>query len=179
MDVIRLDMKDKATSGLTIPSCEPGDYLSLIQLRHVLPQILAVYSVWSANVYLENGTTVTGLLRELIPVNEKADLVRISANQYVPLSGIAAIRIPGAYYDGCFDYLRVPDGIPENCYAARERAIRAALCEDGHVQIRAGGQIVSNELVMESVFGMIVTACYNGIHPTFISSSHIDSFTIR
>lgn len=174
-----MNKKENVPVGLARPVCDPGDCLCLAQLRYVLPQILAVYSGWSVNLYLENGVTVTGVPRELIPGTEDAGLLRIGANQYVSLCNIAAIRIPGAYYDGGFDYLPLPSPMPESCYADWERAIRTALSEDELVQIRAGGQIVSNELVAESVFGMVVTACYNGIHPTFISSCHIDSFTIR
>ena len=179
MDVIRLDVRDLILSDAIGTSCDAGDDLYLIQLRYVLPQILNAYSGWSSNLYLENGITVTGVIRELVPCAEHAMLLRVGADQYVPLLRVAAIRIPGAYYEGSFDYLPDPALPPRSDHICFEKAVRAALSEDELVQIRAGGQIVSHELVMESVFGMIVTACYNGIHPTFISSWHIDSFTIR
>lgn len=151
----------------------------MAQLRHLLPQLLELYAGRTFNVYLRDGVAVTGVPRALIPGAGRAGLLRIGAFEHLPLREISAVRIPGGTYDERITYLPPPQGAQDLCDAMCEAAIRATLCEDDFVLIRAGGQIVADELIVKNVPGMVVTACFNGLNPTFIVSCHINAFSLR
>ncbi len=155
-----------------------ADCLCMAQLRHVLPQLMERYAGWTFNVYLRDGVTVTGVPRELIPGAGRAGLLRVGDFEHLPLREISAVRIPGGTYDESLDYL--PAASAETlCDAMCEAAIRATIREEDFVQIRAGGQIVASELIVKNELGMIVTACFNGMNPTFIVTCHINALSLR